>query len=92
MLAPVLHFKALTVAEAYEKTFPPNVQAAIKDHKVLVGMDRDMVVYAKGRPPQKVRDKDDKGQDYEEWIYGTPPQEVDFVRFQGDLEIGRAHV
>ena len=21
--------------------------------------------------------------DYEEWIYGDPPQEVDFVRFQG---------
>ena len=22
--------------------------------------------------------------DYEEWIYGTPPQDVDFVRFVGD--------
>jgi len=46
-------------------------------------MDRDMVIYAKGRPPRKIRDKDDKGQDYEEWIYGNPPEEVDFVRFQG---------
>ncbi len=85
MLAPVFDFKALTVAEAYQKTLPPKVQDAIKNHKVLVGMDRDMVIYAKGRPPQKFRDKDEKGQDYEEWIYGTPPQEVDFVRFQGEL-------
>jgi hypothetical protein len=85
MLAPVLDFKALTQAEAYEKTLPPKVQDAIKNHKVLVGMDRDMVIYAKGRPQQKIRDKDEKGQDYEEWIYGTPPEEVDFVRFQGEV-------
>jgi hypothetical protein len=83
LLSPVFDFKALNQAEAYEKTLPPKVQEAIKDHKVLVGMDRDMVIYAKGRPPKKVRDKDDKGQDYEEWIYGDPPEEVEFVRFQG---------
>lgn len=84
MLDPVFDFQALTTAEAYEKTLPPKVQEAIKNHQVLVGMDKEMVVYAKGRAPQKVRDKDDKGQDYEEWIYGTPPEEVDFVRFKGD--------
>ena len=83
MLAPVFDFKALSQAEAYQKTLPPKVQEAIKNHQVLVGMDRDMVIYAKGRPPKKIRDKDDSGADYEEWIYGDPPQEVDFVRFQG---------
>jgi len=85
LLAPVFDFKALTQAEAYEKTLPPKVQNAIKNHEVLVGMDRDMVVYAKGRPTQKVRDKDDKGVDYEEWIYGAPPEEVQFVRFEGKV-------
>ncbi len=85
MLAPVFDFKALNQAEAYEKTLPPKVQEAIKNHQVLVGMDRDMVIYAKGRPPKKIRDKDDKGVDYEEWIYGNPPEEVNFVRFQGTL-------
>jgi len=85
LLAPVFDFKALTEAEAYEKTLPPKVQDAIKNHKVLVGMDREMVVYAKGRPPKKIRDRDDSGADYEEWIYGNPPEEVQFVRFQGEL-------
>jgi hypothetical protein len=85
LLAPVFDFKALTEAEAYQKTLPPKVQDAIKNHKVLVGMDRDMVIYAKGRPPNKIRDRDDKGNEYEEWIYGTPPQEVQFVRFQGGI-------
>lgn len=85
LLAPVFDFKALNQAEAYEKTLPPKVRDAIKNHQVLVGMDRDMVIYAKGRPPKKIRDKDDKGVDYEEWIYGNPPEEVDFVRFQGSF-------
>jgi hypothetical protein len=85
MLDPVFDFKALTAAEAYEKTLPPKVQEAIKNHQILVGMDKEMVVYAKGRAPQKIRDKDEKGQEYEEWIYGTPPEEVDFVRFNGNL-------
>ena len=91
LLAPVFDFKALTQAEAYEKTLPPKVQEAIKNHQVLVGMDKEMVMYAKGRPPKKVRDKDEKGQDYEEWIYGNPPEEVDFVRFKGS-EVARLEI
>ena len=85
MLAPVFDFKALNQAEAYERTLPPKVRDAIKNHQILVGMDREMVVYAKGRAPKKIRDKDDAGVDYEEWIYGNPPEEVDFVRFQGPV-------
>jgi hypothetical protein len=91
LLAPVFDFKALTQAEAYEKTLPPKVQEAIKNHQILVGMDKEMVMYAKGRPPKKVRDKDEKGQDYEEWIYGDPPEEVDFVRFKGS-EVARLEI
>jgi hypothetical protein len=91
LLSPVFDFKALTQAEAYEKTLPPKVQEAIKDHKILVGMDKEMVMYAKGRPPRKIRDKDEKGQDYEEWIYGSPPEEVDFVRFNGN-EVARLEI
>jgi len=91
MLAPVFDFKALTAGEAYQKTLPPKLQAAIRDHKVLVGMDKEMVMYAKGRPNQRIRDKDQLGNDYEEWIYGTPPEEVEFVRFQGD-EVSRLEI
>jgi len=91
LLAPVIDFKALTPAEAYEKTLPPKVQEAIKDHKILVGMDKEMVTYAKGRPQQRIRDKDEQGRDYEEWIYGKPPEEVDFVRFKGN-EVARLEI
>jgi hypothetical protein len=83
LLSPVFDFTSMTVAEAYAKSLPPKVQEAIKNHQVLVGMDKDMVSYSLGRPPKRYRDKDDKGRDYEEWIYGTPPEEVKFVRFIG---------
>ena len=46
-------------------------------------MNREMVIYAKGRAPKKVREHADEVE-YEEWIYGTPPEDVDFVRFVGD--------
>ena len=91
LLAPIFDFKALSPVEAFEKTLSPKLQAAIKDHQVLVGMDKDMVTYAKGRPQQRIRDKDDKGQDYEEWIYGKPPEQVEFVRFKGN-EVARLEI
>jgi len=83
LLWPVFDFNSKSPLEAYLETVPPKVQEAIKSHHVLVGMNHEMVIYAKGRPPKKLREKDGET-DYEEWIYGDPPQDVDFVRFVGD--------
>jgi hypothetical protein len=83
LLRPVFDFDAKSALEAYLETVPPRVKDAIKNHHVLVGMNHDMVIYAKGRPPKKVRETANEVE-YEEWIYGTPPQDVDFVRFVGD--------
>jgi hypothetical protein len=84
MLTPVLDFSVKTAAEVFVDTLPPKIKEAVKGHEVLVGMNHDMVVMARDRPQQKVREKDDKGKEYEEWIYGAPPQDVVFVRFAGD--------
>jgi hypothetical protein len=84
MLTPVLDFSVKTAAEVFVDTLPPKIKEAVKKHEVLVGMNHDMVVMAKDRPEQKVREKDDKGKEYEEWIYGAPPKDVVFVRFNGD--------
>jgi len=83
LLYPVLDFNAKNKEEAYLDTVPPIVKDAIKAHKVLVGMNTEMVVHAKGKAPRKVREKDGDTE-YEEWIYGTPPEDVDFVRIIGD--------
>jgi hypothetical protein len=83
MLNPVLDFSSKSAAEAYLDTIPPKAREAIKNHQVLVGMNQDMVIYAKGRPEKKIRETDDHGKPYEEWIYGQPPEDVEFVRFVG---------
>jgi len=79
LLSPVFNFDAKSAAEAYLDTVPPKVKDAIKNKQVLVGMNREMVVYALGRPPRKHREEN-----WEEWIYGNPPDTVQFVRFTGD--------
>lgn len=83
ILKPILDFNSMNAAQAYAQALPPIVQAAIKDHHALVGMDHDMVLAAMGRAEKKIRDNDGTNE-YEEWIYGQPPKEVNFVRFVGD--------
>jgi len=79
----VFDFDSKSALDDYLETVSPQVKDAIKNHHVLVGMNHDMVIYAKGRAPKKVRERADEVE-YEEWIYGAPPQDVDFVRFVGD--------
>jgi hypothetical protein len=86
LLAPVLDFKAATVAEAYQKSLPPVLAEAVKNHHALVGMDKEMVTCALGRPPRRIRETKD-GQELEEWIYGAPPKDVEFIRFLGERVI-----
>jgi hypothetical protein len=83
LLRPVFDFDAKSALDAYLETVSPQVKEAIKNHHVLVGMNHEMVMYAKGRPPKRVRERADDVE-YEEWIYGMPPEDVDFVRFVGD--------
>jgi hypothetical protein len=83
MLLPVFDFDSKSPLQAYLETVPPKVKQAIENHQVLVGMNREMVIYAKGRPEKKIREKDNETE-YEDWIYGNPPQDVDFVRVVGD--------
>lgn len=83
LLLPVLDFNAKSKEEAYLDTVPPKVKEAIKAHHVLVGMNTEMVLHAVGKAPKKVRERDGDTE-YEEWIYGDPPRDVDFVRIIGD--------
>jgi len=83
LLWPVFDFDSKSALEAYLESVPPKAKEAIQNHHVLVGMNREMVIYAKGRPEKKIREKDDETE-YEDWIYGEPPQDVDFIRVVGD--------
>jgi hypothetical protein len=92
LLAPLISFDVKSPVQAFTDTLPPELKNAILGHKVLVGMTTDMVLFAMGQPTTRTREMDGQ-MPFEEWIYGTPPEEVNFVRINGNrvirLEVAR---
>ncbi len=86
LLAPLISFDVKTPIQAYTDTLPTALKDAILDHKALVGMNTEMLMFAKGPPTTKSREMEGQ-MPFEEWVYGTPPEEVDFVRINGNRVI-----
>lgn len=86
LLKPMIDFGVRSQAAAYAESLPTFLRQAIEQHRVLIGMDSDMVRYAKGQPIQKIRESKD-GQPFEIWVYGQAPQPVEFVRFVGNFVV-----
>jgi hypothetical protein len=85
LLSPFLNFaKERSAAVQWFDTLPPEMKKAIQDRRPMVGMDREELVAAIGKPEHKVRERDSDGNDIEDWIYGQPPSKTVFIRFQGD--------
>ena len=85
MLASVLDFDRHSPTVLYSPAVPPQFKEAIKRHEVLVGMNRDTVLSAKGPPDRKIREVRE-GSEQEDWLYGLPPH-VLFVTFDGDTVV-----
>jgi hypothetical protein len=84
LLAPFLDFtKQRSASVQWVDTLPVEMKKAIQERIAVVGMDRDEVVAAIGKPEHKVRERDAEGNDIEDWIYGQPPSKTVFVRFTG---------
>jgi hypothetical protein len=85
ILSPFLNFaKERSAAVQWFDTLPPEMKKAIQDRRPVVGMDREELVAAIGKPDRKVRERDSDGNDIEDWIYGQPPSKTVFVRFLGE--------
>jgi hypothetical protein len=85
LLAPILSFAAeRSAAVSWVETLPPEVKQAITDKKPLVGMTREMVEAAIGKPDKKIRERNADGDETEDWIYGQPPAKTVFVTFLGE--------
>jgi hypothetical protein len=83
IMAPVLDFDKDSATGGYVEKLPEPIQKAIKSNKVIVGMDRDEVLLAIGKPRHKERNVDNDGNENEDWIYGDPPGKITFVTFVG---------
>ena len=86
LLAPLISFEVKTPIQAFTDTLPPKLKQAILDHHVMVGMSTDMVLFAKGHPENKIREMEGQ-MPIEIWVYGKPPEDVDFVRINGNRVI-----
>jgi hypothetical protein len=86
MLGPVLDFEKRSVTQLYSESMPPETLQAIKEKRVMVGMDREQVIMTLGRADHKSRETKD-GLDLEDWVYGVPPGKITFVTFNGDKVI-----
>jgi hypothetical protein len=85
ILGPFLDFsKERSAAVHWIDTLPPEMKKAITERHAVLGMDREEVLAAMGRPDRKVRERDANGNDTEDWIYGHPPDKTIFVRFTGE--------
>ncbi|MGB7592537.1 MAG: hypothetical protein WCD04_16695 [Terriglobia bacterium] len=84
-LGNVLDFSRHSPTVLYSPEVPPQFKEAIKNHQVIVGMNRDAVLSSKGPPDRRVREVRE-GVEQEDWIYGLPPH-VLFVTFDGDSVI-----
>lgn len=89
LLAPFLDFsKEHSASVHWIDTLPPEMKKAITERRALVGMDREEVVAALGKPDRKVRERDPQGNDTEDWIYGHPPDKTIFIHFTGEHVTG----
>ena len=86
LLSPLISFDVKTPIEAFTDTLPAKLKDAILNHHVLVGMSTDMVLFARGQPDNKTREMDGQ-MPFEEWMYGKPPKDVEFVRINGNRVI-----
>lgn len=86
LIKPLIDFNLKTPLQAFTDTLPPFLKKAVLAHRVLVGMDRRMVLSALGEPRTKMKDMEN-GQPVDLWIYGEPPDPTQFVRFDGDRVI-----
>ena len=81
MLTPIFDFEKHSASDQYMDRLPEPVKKAIKEQRVIQGMDKDQVLMAMGRPKNKSRETTKDGDEVENWVYGDPPGKMTFVKF-----------
>lgn len=86
LLAPLVSFDVKSPVQAYTDTLPKPLKDAILNREVLVGMNTEMLMFAKGQPQTKYHEMEGQ-MPVDIWLYGKPPQDVTFVRINGNRVI-----
>lgn len=84
MLAPIMDFDLHSAATLYTETLSPEMQKAMKEKRVTVGMTRDQVRMILGQSEHHGRETTKDGLDTEWMQFGKPPGKITFVTLTGN--------
>lgn len=86
LLDPVLDFNKQNVVKSGIAALPPEFQEAVKNKEVKIGMDRNTVMMAMGRPDQRFRDNPADAS-REQWMYVLRGLRHLFVTFENSIVV-----
>jgi hypothetical protein len=87
MLNPVLDFSKQSLLRTGIDALPPEFQEAVKAKEARIGMDSNTVLLALGQPNRRSRDRNESGEEREDWIYIGRGQRQTFVTFEKDIVV-----
>jgi len=85
LLGPILDFNKRTFMKTGIESLPVEFQEAVKAKEARIGMDRDTVIMAMGRPDKKFRDPSKPN--YEQWYYQLRGYRGIFVTFEENVVV-----
>jgi hypothetical protein len=87
MLSPIMAFDQRSATQLYSATLSPEMQQAVSEKRVLVGMNHDQVKLILGQSENHGRETTKDGMETEWMQFGKPPGKVTFVTFAGSKVI-----
>jgi hypothetical protein len=87
MLAPIMDFDPHSAATLFSETMSPEMQKAMKDKRVTVGMTREQVKMILGQSEHHGRETTQDGLDTDWMQFGKPPGKITFVTLSGNKVI-----
>jgi hypothetical protein len=85
LLNPLLDFNKQSLARTGVDALPPEFKEAVLAKRAMIGMDRNTVLLALGRPHETQRERErNTGVMLEDWLYRGRGDRVTFVTFDGD--------
>jgi hypothetical protein len=87
MLAPIMDFDPHSAAQLFAETISPEMQKAIAQKRVTVGMTHDQVKMILGQSEHHGRETTQDGTETEWLQFGRPPGKITFVTFAGSKVI-----
>jgi hypothetical protein len=88
LLNPVMDFAKQSNLRAGIEALPPEFQDAVAAKEARVGMDANIVMLSMGPPNRRIRSKNDKGVEQEDWVYEPRSgNRKTFVTFEKDVVV-----